>query len=174
MVTIEKLLKDAVKIIRQREFNNPLLDGELILSYLLQEDRIYLHLNRKKQVSKELAKEFYNLIEKRNDGYPLQYITKSQEFMGLTFYIEEGVLVPRPDTETLVEKVIKIANEKFSNKEIKILDIGTGSGAIGVSLAYYLKNSMVRAIDISSLAVEIANINAKKYNLSRKITKMVV
>ena len=84
--------------------------------------------------------------------------------MDLNFYVQEGVLIPRPDTETLVEKVIEIAKKKYNNK-IKILDLGTGSGAIAVSLAYYLKNSVVTALDISEKSVETANINIKRHNL---------
>jgi len=165
MVTIEKLLKDGIDIIKQREFNSPKLEVELILCYLLQKDRIYLHLNRKEEVSEEIKDKFYKLAEKRNNGYPLQYITNSQEFMGLDFYVQEGVLIPRPDTETLVETVINIVKERY-NKEIKILDLGTGSGAIALSLAYYLRNSFVTAIDISDIAVETTKINIKKHNLN--------
>ena len=164
MVTIEKLIKDGLDIIEQREFNSPALDVELILCYLLQKDRIYLHLNKKTQVSEDIKDKFYELVQKRNEGYPLQYITNSQEFMDLNFYVQEGVLIPRPDTETLVEKVIEIAKKKYNNK-IKILDLGTGSGAIAVSLAYYLKNSVVTALDISEKSVETANINIKRHNL---------
>ena len=164
MVTIEKLIKDGLDIIEQREFNSPALDVELILCYLLQKDRIYLHLNKKTQVSQDIKDKFYELVQKRNEGYPLQYITNSQEFMDLNFYVQEGVLIPRPDTETLVEKVIEIAKKKYNNK-IKILDLGTGSGAIAVSLAYYLKNSVVTALDISEKSVETANINIKRHNL---------
>jgi release factor glutamine methyltransferase len=164
MVTIEKLIKDGLDIIEQREFNSPALDVELILCYLLQKDRIYLHLNKKTQVSQDIKDKFYELVQKRNEGYPLQYITNSQEFMDLNFYVQEGVLIPRPDTETLVEKVIEIAKKKYKNK-IKILDLGTGSGAIAVSLAYYLKNSVVTALDISEKSVETANINIKRHNL---------
>ena len=165
MVTIEKLLKDGIDIIKQREFNSPRLEVELILCYLLQKDRIYLHLNRKKEVSQEIKDKFYKLAEKRNNGYPLQYITNSQEFMGLDFYVQEGALIPRPDTETLVETVINIVKERY-NKKIKILDLGTGSGAIALSLAYYLRNSFVTAIDISDIAVETTKINIKKHNLN--------
>lgn len=172
MVTIEKLLRDGIEILDQREYNTPSLDAELILCYILQKDRIYLHLNRKIEVSSEISEKFYQLAKKRNEGYPLQYITNTQEFMGLEFYVCEGVLVPRPDTETLIEKTIKIAQSEFKNKEIKILDIGTGSGAIGVSLAYYIKNSTVTAIDISNIAIETANINAKKHKLNNiKVVK---
>lgn len=166
MVTIEKLLKDGTEIIKQRDFNNPLLDVQLILCNLLQKDKIYLHLHRKDEVNDELANKFYEMAAKRNEGYPLQYMTNSQEFMGLDFYVQEGILVPRPDTETLVEKIIHIvSNSSLKNKEINILDIGTGSGAIAVSLGYYLKNSHVTAMDISNTAIETANINIIKNGL---------
>lgn len=167
MVTIEKLLKDGIEIIKQREFNNPLLDVQLILSYLLRKDKIYLHIHRKDEVDDVIAQRFYEMAEKRNVGYPLQYMTNSQEFMGLDFFVKEGVLVPRPDTEILVEKIINIINkDSLKNKTINILDIGTGSGAIAVSLGYYLKNSNVTAMDISDVAIEITNINIRKHGLS--------
>ncbi len=166
MVTIGELLKDGIKIIKQREFNSPLLDSELILCYLLQKDRIYLHLNKKTGVNESIKDDFYKLAKKRNEGYPLQYITNSQEFMGLELYVQEGVLIPGPDTEILVETVIEMAKEKYNNQKIKILDLGTGSGAIAVSLAYYLENSFVTAIDIDKKAVETTNINIKKHKLN--------
>lgn len=165
MVTIEKLLKDGIEIIKKRDFNNPFLDVQLIMSYLLKKDRTYLHLHMDEVVDEDISSKFYEMVEKRNTGYPLQYMLNSQEFMGIEIYVCEGVLVPRPDTEILVEKVIKIANERFKNKTVRILDIGTGSGAIAVSLAYYLKNSIVTAIDISDIAVEAATNNKNKYKL---------
>jgi len=166
MVTIEKLLKDGIKVIKQREFNNPFLDVQLILSYLLKKDKIYLHLHRNEEVDEITTKAFYEMAEKRNEGYPLQYMIHSQEFMGLDFYVQEGVLVPRPDTETLVEKIVNIINKsELKNNTIRILDIGTGSGAIAVSLGYYLKNSLVTAMDISDIALETSNINITKHNL---------
>lgn len=167
MVTIEKLLKDGTGVIKQREYNNPFLDVQLILSHLLKKDRIYLHAHRNDEVDEEVALQFYEMVQKRNEGYPLQYMTKSQDFMGLNFFVQEGVLVPRPDTEILVEKIINIFNNSdMKDKEINILDIGTGSGAIAVSLAYYLKNAKVTALDISDVAIETANINIKKHELS--------
>ena len=166
MVTIEELLRDGREIIKQREFNNPSLDVQLILSHLLNKDRTYLYSHGKSEVDFSTAKEFYKMVAKRNEGYPLQYITNFQEFMGLNFYICEGILAPRPDTETLVEKVINIVKSgPLKDKEIKILDIGSGSGAIGVSLGYYLKNSMVTLMDISDTAIEVSNINIKKHGL---------
>lgn len=166
MVTIEKLLKDGIEIIKQRDYNNPLLDVQLILCHLIKKDRVYVHLNRKEEVDEEIEKKFYEMALKRNLGYPLQYMTNIQEFMGLDFYVQEGILVPRPDTEILVEKIINIVNNSdLKDKTIKILDIGTGSGAIAVSLAYYLENSQVTAADISITALETANINIEKHSL---------
>lgn len=167
MVTIEKLLKSGIEAIKQREYNNPFLDVQLILSHLLKKDRIYLHAHRNDEVNEEIALQFYEIVSKRNEGYPLQYMTNSQDFMSLNFYVQEGVLVPRPDTEILVEKIIKIVNNsELKNKDINILDIGTGSGAIAVSLAFYLKNAMVTAMDISDVAIKTANINIAKHKLS--------
>nr|WP_300091420.1 peptide chain release factor N(5)-glutamine methyltransferase [Sedimentibacter sp.] len=166
MVTIEKLLKDGTEIIKQRDYNNPLLDVQLILCHLLKKDRVYLHLNRKQEVDEEIKSMFYEMANRRNQGYPLQYMTNVQEFMGLEFYVQEGILVPRPDTEILVEKIIKFVNNSdLKDRTLKILDIGTGSGAIAVSLAYYVKNSLVTAVDVSDTAIKTANINIEKYNL---------
>jgi release factor glutamine methyltransferase len=171
MVTIERLLKDGTEIIKQREFNNPFLDVQLILSHLLQKDRIYLHLHRKDEIDEDMARKFYEMAAKRNEGYPLQYMTNSQEFMGLDFYVQEGILVPRPDTEILTEKIINIVNkDSLKDKDINILDIGTGSGAIAVSLGHYLKNSKITAMDISDTAIETANINIIKHGLKNVIT----
>ena len=168
--TIEKLLLDGNNIIKKRDFNNPSLDVQLILSHLLQKDKVYLFLHREEEVDEAVEEKFYEMVKRRNAGYPLQYMINSQEFMGLDFYVQEGVLVPRPDTEILVEKIIKIVNETdLKSKKIKILDVGTGSGAIALSLAYYLKNAKVTAIDISEEALKTAEINKKRLNLSNII-----
>ena len=165
--TIEKLLRDGINIIKKRDYNNPFLDVQLMLSYLLKKDKIYLHMHMNEEVEECVSGKYYEMVERRNVGYPLQYMINSQEFMGLDFFIQEGVLVPRPDTETLVEKIVKVVNQSdMKNKKIKILDIGTGSGAIALSLAHYLKNSDVTAMDISEIAIETARINVNKLNLS--------
>ncbi len=160
--TVEQILKEGVQLIEERDYNNPFLDVQIILAYLIKKDRIYLHIHKDEIVKKDVEEEYFEMIKKRNIGYPLQYMINKQEFMGLNFYVEEGILIPRPDTEILVEKIINIVKDKFINKEVSILDIGTGSGAIAVSLAYYLKNSKVTAVDISDQAVKIAAINAEK------------
>lgn len=164
--TIEKLLRDGLSLIKEREYNNPSLDVQLILCHLLKKDKIYLFLHKDEVVDETTVKKFYEMAEKRNSGYPLQYMINSQEFMSLDFFVQEGVLIPRPDTETLVEKIIDIVNKgHLKDKEIKILDIGAGSGAIGLSLAYHLKNTRVTLIDISERAVETTMENIKRFKL---------
>ncbi|MBP1924497.1 release factor glutamine methyltransferase [Sedimentibacter acidaminivorans] len=170
--TIEKLLKDGLNMIEKRDYNNPFLDVQLILSHLINKDRIYLHMNKDEEVKSDVSKKYYDMVERRNIGYPLQYMINSQEFMGLDFFVQEGVLIPRSDTEILVEKIINLVNNtELRNKTINILDIGTGSGAIALSLGYFLKNSLVTAIDISDIAIETAKINADKLGLSNVLIK---
>lgn len=165
--TIEQLIKDGIKILEQRDFNNPSLDIQLILMNLLKKDKIFLYSHKDDVVEEEIIQKYYEMLKLRNSGYPLQYMLNCQEFMGLELYVEEGVLVPRADTETLVEKIINIIKlDRFKDKsEITILDIGTGSGAIAISLAYYIKNSQVTAIDISDKAIKVANINKNNFKL---------
>lgn len=167
MKSIQNLINDGIKLLEQRDYNNPSLDIQLILMHLLNKDRIYLYAHRDELVNEEIINRFYEMLERRNTGYPLQYMLNVQEFMGLEFYVEEGVLVPRADTETLVEKIINISKtDRFKDKKIiNILDIGTGSGAIAVSLAHYIKNAQVTAVDISDIAIKVANINKEKFSL---------
>ena len=164
--SIEYLLNDGMNILKERDYNNPFLDLQLILMHLINKDKIYLYTHKEEIIDEEIVNKYYEMINIRNNGYPLQYMLHSQEFMGLDFYVEEGVLIPRPDTETLVEKIINLVkNSEYKNKPINILDIGTGSGAIALSLAYYIKNSNVTAIDISDTAIKVSNINKKKLNI---------
>ncbi|QSX05307.1 peptide chain release factor N(5)-glutamine methyltransferase [Sedimentibacter sp. zth1] len=164
--SIEHLLKDGMNILEKRDYNNPFLDLQLILMKLLNKDKIYLLIHGDEIVENEIVDKFYKMVRRRNEGYPLQYMLNCQEFMGLDFYVEDGVLIPRPDTEILVEKVIEIVNSTdLNDRRINILDIGTGSGAISLSLAHYLQNACVTAIDISDIAIKVANINMKNLNI---------
>ena len=104
-------------------------------------------------------------IDKIINGKPIQYITNEQEFMKLKFYVDENVLIPQPDTEILAEKII----DEYSDKEAKIWDLCTGSGAIAISLAKYIKKSNIIATDISNKAIQIAKLNAEKNLVHKKI-----
>ena len=144
----------------------PRLDVETLLQKALGIDRLYILLNLDKDLSEDEEKTFNKFIEERLNNRPIAYIVGNREFMGLDFYVQEGVLIPRPDTEVLVEEVIEIAKDKG---QIEILDIGTGSGAITVSLAKYLENAKLTSVDISEIALEIAKKNAISNNVEDRI-----
>ncbi len=170
MVTIGQLLNEGTESLKGVGISTPRLDAEVLLYNILGVERIYLHMYPEKEVSEENQRIFKDHIEKRTKFMPIQYIVNKQEFMGVEFYVEEGVLIPRGDTEILVEKVIEIYKDGFSPNKVKIMDIGTGSGAIAVSLAKYIENSALTAIDISPKALEIAGRNARNNNVESKIT----
>lgn len=141
------------------------IEARVLIGYILKKNNTYLIANINDEISKEEEQELLRALEKIKKGYPLQYITHHQEFMGLNFAVNENVLIPQPDTEVLVENAIKIILDKYSNKEVKIFDLCTGSGAIAISLKKYLPNAKVYASDISKNALEIAKINAEKNNV---------
>ena len=152
----------------ERISDTPRLDVELFLQKALGDvDRIYIHLNLNNELTKEQYDEFLGYINDRINGRPVAYIVGNREFMGLDFFVKEGVLIPRPDTETLVEEIIELCKNK--NKEINIVDIGTGSGAITVSLAKYIENSRVISLDISDIPLEVGKINAVNNDVDYKI-----
>lgn len=166
MISIHEALKEASDKLESKAAT-PLLDAQIMLCHVLDVDRLYLIVNRERILTKEEAYEYNRMIEKRLCGVPVQYIIGRQEFMGLDFNVAEGVLVPRPDTEILIEKVLDSIDKE---DEYTIVDIGTGSGAITVSLAKYIKNSHVYSIDISKHALNIARQNAEKHDVLSKIS----
>ena len=150
--------------------DTPRLDVEILLQKALGDvDRIYIHMNINKEVTDEQYKLFEKLIQDRLNGRPIAYIVGNREFMGLDFYVKEGVLIPRPDTEVLVEEIIELCKDK---EQVDILDIGTGSGAITVSLAKYIENANLTSFDISDIPLEIGPMNAKLNNVDNKIKFM--
>lgn len=165
-MVINELLKLGVSMLEHKEYSNPQLESRLILSKLLDVDKSYLYAYGDKEVSKEIENKFRELLTKRSKGYPFQYIFNEKEFMGLDFYVEEGVLVPRPDTEILVEYVLDYINVNHSNENIKVLDLGSGSGAISLSIAKYAKNSYVYGVDIDDTPLKVCNINKERFNLT--------
>lgn len=147
------------------EFSNPRLEATLLLEKLLNVDKIYIYTHGKKQVSKLIVDEFIELIKIRKGGYPLQYILGEWEFMGLKFYLEEGVLIPRSDTEILVEYILDYMDKNYRDKAINFLDLGIGSGAIALSIAYYNKRAQVYGVDNYDIPFKIANINKERLGL---------
>ncbi|AFS77264.1 protein methyltransferase HemK [Gottschalkia acidurici 9a] len=169
--TINTLLKKGIENLGEGDYLNPLLDSQILLGFVLDVERMYLYTHKDDIVDNKDMERFLELIEKRKKRYPLQYIIGKQEFMGLDFFVKEGVLVPRADTEILVESIIDIVkNGYFKDKEnLNIVDIGTGSGAITLSLAHYIKNSFVYSVDISDIPIEVATKNSINLSLNNRV-----
>ena len=163
--TIGELLIDGNKILKEADIDTYILDTQLLLGKVLGKDKLYLITNKEEEVSKFKEREFYTLITKRKDKMPIKYILKNAEFMGLDFYVEEGVLIPRVDTEILVEEVIKFIND---DKEYKICDLCCGSGAIGISIAHLRENTKVDLIDYYDIPEKVTKRNIVKHKLNKR------
>lgn len=165
-MVIDELLKLGLEKLQKREYTNPTLEVRLILAKLLDVDKSYIYAYGNKEVSKDIVSTFLELIEKRAEGYPIQYLLGEKEFMGLDLYIEEGVLVPRSDTEILVEFIIDYINKNYKDIRIDVLDLCSGSGAISLSIAKYCPNTSVYGIDIGNIPIKVANINKERLGLT--------
>ncbi|MBM4432769.1 MAG: peptide chain release factor N(5)-glutamine methyltransferase [Chloroflexi bacterium] len=142
------------------------LEGELLLRHTLNINRVQLYQDIEQQLSPEQEKIFQRLIERRLTGEPVAYIIKRREFYGLDFYVDRRVLIPRPETELLVEKALSLAQKKTIST---IVDIGTGCGAIAVSLALNLPRTKIYATDVSASALEVALINCRKHGVAGRV-----
>lgn len=162
---IEELIEYGKKILNKNEVDDSSIISRELAEYILQLNRQEIVTNLEKEVKEEQKDRYYLALIEIIQGMPIQYITNTQEFMKLNFFVNENVLIPQPDTEILVEEVIKIAELE---SKTKILDMCTGSGCIGVSLAYYLKNAKITMSDISKNAIEIAKKNAKENKVLEK------
>lgn len=162
---VKRVLEEAVKILKDNNIDEAIIKAKIVLCMVLKIEKEYIIINDSKEMAKEDEEKYFQYINKLKNGIPLQYITNNQEFMKLNFFVDENVLIPRADTEILVEEVISLANVDKN----KILDVCTGSGAIAVSLAKYIKNSNVMALDISKEALKIAEKNAFNNNVNIKL-----
>lgn len=165
-MTVREALKSSKKMLKDADIETYSLDAALILCFVLRLNRSSLILKYDMHLKSDEEKYIFELVKLRADRVPLSYITGIKEFMKLDFMVNEKVLIPRPDTEILVEGVIK---ELRRVDDPVIIDVGTGSGAIAVSLAYYIKNCTIYALDVSADALNIAYENAKKYRLTDRI-----
>lgn len=146
-----------------------ILDGQLMMEKVIGKDRIYIMTNRSEKLTLDQEAEFRDLLQKRKDNMPMKYILGHTEFMGIDFYVEKGVLIPRNDTEILVEEAINIIKSIESDK-IKVCDLCCGSGAIGLSLAKTLDKVEVDLIDIEEIPKKVTEINIEKLELEEKCT----
>lgn len=157
-MNIKQLLEKGINILKENNVENPIQHSRILLSYVMNKTKEYIVVHDNESVNKNIEEEYKKCISELISGMPLQYIINVQEFMKLDFFVNESVLIPRADTEILVEEVIRIA--KRENK-LKILDLCTGSGAIGISLSKYIENAEIICTDISQKAIEVANKNKK-------------
>ncbi len=144
------------------------MEAGVILCHVLNKDRAFIYTDGDYEPEEREIREYYAKIRLRAEGMPIQHITGHQEFMSLDFIVNSDVLIPRGDTEILVESVIRHCN-KHTSKEVRILDIGTGSGCIAVSLAHYIVSSSIVAVDFSLKALEVAKHNALKNKVEERI-----
>ena len=166
-MTIMEAIKKGMIELKNSNIESPKLKARLLMQFTLNKPRQYVIVNDMEELNKNEEKKYFDAILKIRKGNPLEHITHQKEFMKLNFFVDENVLIPRQDTEILVEETIKIA-QKIKAK--KILDLCTGSGAIAVSLAKYLPQSEITAIDISNDALKIAKKNAINNQVENQIT----
>ena len=163
--TIGRILQWTEQYFQSKEMDTPRLDGEVLLSHVLGKNRIYLYTNYDQPLEQEELDRFRPLVIERAKGYSVASLTGTKDFMGLTFAVNDKVLIPRPDTETLVEYVLSSYHQQDS---IRILDMCTGPGTILLSLLHYLPTATGMGLDISRDALEIAAQNQEAFNLGNR------
>jgi release factor glutamine methyltransferase len=168
---VKDLLARAVERLVEVRSSSPQLDAEVLLMFRLSLTRAQLYSRLNDEIDDRVAEEYYLLVERRAQGEPVAYITGNREFMALDFYVDRRVLVPRPETELLVEHTIKkILDKDWATSEISMVDVGTGSGIIAVYMALRFPQMRVFATDISQEALEVAEVNARRHEVADRIT----
>ena len=163
--TIGQLLEIGIDKLKKEGIDTYILDTQLLLGKIISRDRLYILTNREEKINNKLKKTYLELLNKRSKKMPISYILGETEFMGLDLYVEEGVLIPRGDTEVLVEEVLKLIPE---DKSIKVCDLCCGSGAIGISLAHYRNNITVDLIDYYEIPEKVTIKNLNRHNLNER------
>ena len=165
-MNIQETINKAEKILKKSNIKTASLDSQLLLSKVLQKDRKYIFLNSKEILSKKYLSNFINLIHRRKKGEPVAYLTNCKEFWKQKYFVNKDVLIPRPDTEVLIEETLMMYGKE---KRLKILDIGTGSGCLLLSILKERKNFLGIGIDISKKALNVARFNAKLQHLNNRV-----
>lgn len=169
--TIGKILNWTTEYFQKNGIESPRLDAEVLLSYVLKKERIYLYVHFDEPLNADELAAYRECVKKRVRRMPVAYITGVREFMGLEFKVNEATLIPRPDTEVLVEAAIerlqKMGSE--SGQDLRIADLGTGSGAICLSMLNYMKELTAVTVDISAGAIAVAKENAESIGVAERI-----
>ena len=165
-MNIHETLKKATKTLKKNNIKTACLDSELLLSKVLSKDRNYILLNSKEIISKKYLSNFAQLIHRRKKGEPVAYLTNYKEFWKQKYFVNKDVLIPRPDTEVLIEETLEMFGD---DKKLNILDIGTGSGCLILSILKERKSFLGVGIDISKKALKVARFNAKLQHLKNRV-----
>lgn len=165
---IKEILKLTDEYLNKKGIHNSRLEAEILLGSVINMSRVELYVNFDRPVADEEKAAYRKLISERISGKPLQYIIGTQPFRHINLKVEQGVFIPRPETELLVDHVIEIS--KKMSGHLKIIDIGTGTGAIALSLAYEILDSYIYAVDISERALDLARENALNLGLLGKVS----
>ena len=169
--SIKELLKVTTDYLKKKEIENPRLCAEILLAFQLETTRVNLYLDFGQPVSERDVSGYRCLIKRRLKREPVQYITGKQEFWSKEFLVGPEVLIPRPETEILVEQVVSLCREgdRSVPPNANILDLGTGSGAIAIALAGELKEAAIWASDISKDSLDIAKLNADRHHVTNRM-----
>jgi release factor glutamine methyltransferase len=167
--TVGELLKVTTDFLQRRNIDSPRLSAEILLAHQLSLNRIQLYLDFERPLKEDEVGGYRSLIKRRVSREPIQYITGVQEFWSLEFNVGPGVLVPRPETEVLVEQVIDLYKGKKLSDQPRILDLGTGCGAIAISLGKEIPEAKIWASDVSQEAIDVAKQNAVKHGVDGRI-----
>ncbi len=165
-MTLKKALSHARGILAEHDIEDAPLEAELLLRHALKIDRTQLYLDLDRELSPQPEEIFWQLVERRLGGEPTAYITGRREFYGLDFYVDPHTLIPRPESELLMETALKLDKDHPLST---IADIGTGCGAIAISLALELPGVKIYATDISAAALEVASINCQKHGVADRV-----
>ena len=165
-MNLEQALSYSRKVLKDSRIDEAVLEGEVLLRHVLRMDRTRLFTAPDIELDAGQVESLERLVRRRIQGEPLAYITGHREFYGLDFEVDRNVLIPRPETEILVEKAIELASTHGIET---IADIGTGCGIVAIALAVYLPEVKIYATDISSAALETAAANCRKHNVSERI-----
>ncbi|MDA7780404.1 peptide chain release factor N(5)-glutamine methyltransferase [Candidatus Pelagibacter sp.] len=165
-MNIENILNEGIDILQKNKIANPQLDSEILLSNSIKRDKKHIILNPKEVLNSEQSGKFKSLIERRKKGEPIAYLINKKEFWKDEFFVNKDVLIPRPDSELIIEQVLKIYSK---DDHLQLLDIGTGSGCILLSILKERSNFYGTGIDISKKSINVSKFNAKQLNLTNRV-----
>lgn len=166
---LKEALRQAAEILKREGVEAPSADAGALLCHVLSCENTFLYAHGEEAIRGDRLELYMKAVRDRAARIPVRYITGHREFMSLDFIVTPDVLIPRPETEVLVEVVIELAQRLYTNRRIDILDMGTGSGCIAVSLGHYIKESGILAADISEEALRIARLNAERNGLADRV-----